>query len=92
MFDDIVILVCELDEEHTEEKEVFATVESVGQSEFFAAAQTGLKAEFKINVWIDDYDGEAWVKIQNRNYDIYRTYMRKDSKIELYCGKKIGVV
>ena len=32
MFDDIVILVCELDEEHTEEKEVFATVESVGIS------------------------------------------------------------
>lgn len=92
MFDDIVILVCELDEEHTEEKEVFATVESVGQGEFFAAAQTGLKAEFKIVVWIDDYDGEVWVKIQNRNYDIYRTYMRKHGKIELYCGKKIGVV
>ena len=91
MYDDIVILVHEIDDETTEEKEVFATVESVGQSEFFSAAQAGLKAEFKISLWIDDYDNEVYVKINGRNYDIYRTYMRRDGKIELYCGKKIGV-
>ena len=91
MYDDMVILVHELDEEHTEEKEVFATVESVGQNEFFSAAQAGLKAEYKIVVWIDDYDNEVYVKIGDRNYDIYRTFMRKDGKIELYLGKKIGV-
>ena len=49
MYDDIVILVHEIDDETTEEKEVFATVESVGQNEFFSAAQAGLKAEFKIS-------------------------------------------
>lgn len=92
MFDDIVILACEVDEENTEEREVFATVESVGQNEFFAAAQTGLKAEFKITVWIDDYDSDTRIKIKNRCYDIYRTYVRKDGKIELYCGQKAGVV
>lgn len=91
MYDDIVILVHEIDDETTEEKEVFATVESVGQNEFFSAAQAGLKSEFKISLWIDDYDGEAYVKINGRNYDIYRTYIRRDGKIELYCDKKIGV-
>ena len=91
MYDDIVILVHEIDDETTEEKEVFATVESVGQNEFFSAAQAGLKAEFKISLWIDDYDNEVYVKINGHNYDIYRTYMRRDGKIELYCGKKIGV-
>lgn len=91
MYDDIVILVHEIDDETTEEKEVFATVESVGQNEFFSTAQAGLKAEFKISLWIDDYDNEVYVKINGRNYDIYRTYMRRDGKIELYCGKKIGV-
>ena len=91
MFDDVIILVHELDDEKTEEKEVFATIESVGQNEFFQAAQTGLKAEYKISVWLDDYDGEAYVKINGKNYDIYRTFVKKDGKIELYTGKKIGV-
>lgn len=91
MFDDVIILVHELDDETTEEKEVFATVESVGQNEFFSAAQAGLKAEYKVSVWIDDYDNEAYIKIGGRNYDIYRTFMRKDGKTELYTGKKIGV-
>lgn len=92
MFDDIVTLVGELDEENTEEREVFATVESVGQGEFFAAAQTGLKAEFKTVMWLDDYNGETTVKFRDRNYDIYRTYMRRDGKIELYCCQKAGVI
>ncbi len=91
MYDDVIILVYEIDDENTEEREVFATVESVGQKEFFSAAQTGLKAEYELSLWIDDYNGEAYAKIGGRNYDIYRTFMRKDGKIELYCGKKIGV-
>lgn len=92
MFDDIVILVQELDEEHTEETEVFATVESVGQTEFFSAAQSGMRADYRLIVWSDDYAGEQLVKIRGKNYDIYRTYMRKDGKTELYCGKRAGVV
>lgn len=91
MYDDVIILIHEINDEETEEKEVLATVESVGQNEFFSAAQAGLKAEFKLSLWTDDYDGEVFAKINGRNYDIYRTYMRKDGKIELYCGKKIGV-
>lgn len=91
MYDDIVILVHELDEENTEETEVFATVESVGQKEFFSAAQAGFEAEYKISLRIEDYDGEVYVKLDGRNYDIYRTYRRRDGKMELYLGKKIGV-
>ncbi|HBL82037.1 MAG TPA: phage head-tail adapter protein [Clostridiales bacterium] len=91
MFDDVVALVHELDEENTETREVFATVESVGQSEFFAAAQTGLKSELKVTLRQSDYDGEQIVDLDGHSYDIYRTFIRMDGKIELYLGQKIGV-
>lgn len=91
MADEIIILVHELDEVQTEEKEVFATIESVGQNEFFAAAQAGLKAEFKITMWQSDYSGEQIVMLDGRSYSVYRTFYRRDGKIELYLGQKIGV-
>ena len=90
MIDGTVILVHEIDEETTEETEVFATVESIGQSEFFAAQQSGMHAELKIVVWASDYTGEPLCEIQGKRYNIYRTYMRRDGKTELYLGEKVG--
>lgn len=91
MFDDIVTLIHEIDEEHTEETEVFASVESVGQKEFFAAAQTGMKSELKLSVRSSDYDGEPIASVGGRNYEIYRTYLRRDGKTELFLGEKVGI-
>lgn len=90
MFDDVITLIHELDEDTNEETEVFATIESIGQSEFYAAAQAGMKAEYKISVRISDYDGEPLAKVDGKTLGIYRTYMRKDGKIELFLGQKIG--
>lgn len=91
MNDEIVTLVCEIDAEIEETQEVFATVEGIGQQEFFAAAQAGFKAEYKITVWQSDYEGQNIVEFNNQRYSVYRKYPRSDEKIELYLSTKIGV-
>ncbi len=95
MFDAVVTLISELDEKTEESKEVFATVEGVGQKEFFSAAQSGFKAEYKVSLWQSDYEGQTLAEFedygQKRRFNVYRKYPRKDGKIELYLSDKLGV-
>lgn len=91
MSDEIITLIAEIDAETEEKLDIFGTVESVGQREFFAAAQAGFKAEFKITVWASDYDGQAIVEFNNKRYGVYRTYLLSDGHIELYLTSKVGV-
>ena len=91
MFDAIVTLVWPLDAGSEETCEVFAQVESVGQREFFAAAETGLKPEYKVSVWAEEYTGQPVVIVGGKRYSVYRTYLRTDGKIELYLSEKAGV-
>lgn len=90
MRDEIVILIWPLDEKTDEETEVFASIESVGHKEFFAAAQSGYKALYKIAVWDSEYDGQPYVRIGENKYSVYRTYKRTDDKMELFVTDKIG--
>jgi hypothetical protein len=71
-------------------KEVFCTVESISQTEFFQAAQNGLKAQLKVIMSEFDYSGETVVEYQKR-YSVYRTFLRNDERIELYLTEKAGV-
>ena len=91
MFDDIVTLVWPTEGKDEETTDVFAQIESISQKEFFAGAETGLKPEYKVSVWADDYDGQPIVVIRGKRYPVYRTYMRQDQKIELYLSDKAGV-
>lgn len=91
MNDEIVTLIWPLDEEAEEKTEAFAEVESISQSEFFAAAQNGYKAQYKISIWDSDYSKQPLVEIGGVRYSVYRTYRRADGKIELYLTDKIGV-
>lgn len=74
----------------TTERVVFATEESAGQSEHLAAAQFGMRAEIKVSVWEFEYFGEKSIRHNGARYEVYRTYSRKDGKIELYLGQKVG--
>ena len=93
--DTLITLVAEVDAETLERTEVFATIESIGQKEFFAAAQVGFKAEYKATVWGSDYEGQTIVEFkeygQIRRFSVYRKYPRSDEKIELYLSNEIGV-
>lgn len=69
---------------------VFAIVDSISQSEFFAAADTELNPELRFTVFFGDYNGEEILEYQNKRYSIYRTY-RGGDYMELYAERKVGV-
>lgn len=91
MNDITAYLVWIMDNGTDEKTEVFATVESVGQTEFFKAAQTGYNSEIRISVWNSEYDGQPIAEIEEKRFSIYRKFCRNDGKIELYLTEKIGV-
>ena len=68
---------------------VFCEVDSVSQSEFFAAENTELNPEYKFTIFFGDYDGQALVKFNGARYSVYRTYRTGDD-LELYTERKIG--
>ena len=73
------------------EKTVFCEVFSIGQGEFFAAANTELNPEYRFNIFFGDYDGQEIVKYKGVKYAIYRTYRTGDD-LELYVERKIGAL
>ena len=56
-------------------RQIFAEVRSITQSEFYQAAATGLKPEYKF-VIADylDYQGEQFVEYNSVRYSVKRTY------------------
>lgn len=72
-------------------RDVFCNVTSVTASEFFAAAQTGLKPELRATLFGPDYQGEEIVELDGVRYGVYRTYLGKKETVELYLERKVGV-
>lgn len=72
------------------ERTVFAEVESISQSEFFAAADTQLNPECRFRIFFGDYKGEEVLEYQAKRYAVYRTY-RSGDYMELYTERKVGV-
>lgn len=71
-------------------KQVYCQVESVGQREFFEAGRNGLNPQFKFTMFGGDYNNETLVEYQGNQYAVYRTYLTKSDKIELYVERKGG--
>lgn len=84
----VLTLVHELKDGATEERDVFGTLSSAGQSEFFKASQNNMQAQLKITIWQSDYDGERKAIVNGEVFDIYRTFIVSD-KIELFLGQRI---
>lgn len=70
--------------------DVFAIVSSVTMSEFFQAGMQGMKPEYRMTVWMNEYDGQENLEYNEKNYTIYRTYRRDDGRIELYVTERKG--
>lgn len=73
------------------EREVFCSVKSVGQKEFFEGGRNGLKPSLLIIVDFDDYQDEKIVLYNEKKYSVYRTYTTERKDIELYIQEKVGV-
>lgn len=73
------------------EKQVYVTVESISQSEHYAAAQLGFQPDYKLTVSEFDYSGEKHVRFHASVYSVYRTFLRvQDEKMELYLRQEGG--
>ena len=72
------------------ERDVFCSVSSVTQSEFFEGGRNGLNPAFRMTMFAPDYANETMLKYNGNTYSIYRTYLSKDDTIELYVERKGG--
>jgi hypothetical protein len=68
--------------------------ESVTRAEWSAAGENGLQAQWQINMFAPDYEGEKVLQMYDesstlQSYGIYRTFRRGDT-LELYLEWKVG--
>lgn len=71
-------------------REVFCTLSSIQQSEFFGAGRNGLKPKLCVKVFAEDYRDEELVEVEGVRYRVYRTYLGDNDRLELYLEKKAG--
>lgn len=71
-------------------REVMCQTESITQREFYEGGRAGINPEFKFTMFFADYENELIVEYNKNTYAVYRTYRRKDDKIELYVERKGG--
>lgn len=72
------------------EVSVIAQIRDITQSEFSSAGMVGLKPakEFRVRSW--EYCGERLVEYDGDTYSVYRTYLAKDGRMELYTEERTG--
>jgi SPP1 family predicted phage head-tail adaptor len=69
------------------EKTILGAVKSVGRSEFYSAATTGLQPSIIFVIHGYEYDNEQYVRFQNDKYRVIRTYSTDFEEVELTCEK-----
>lgn len=72
------------------ERMVFCSVNSVTRNEFFEGGRNGLNPEFRITMFAGDYCGESLLRYKDKTYAIYRTYLGRNDKLELYVERQGG--
>ena len=69
---------------------VFCNIKSVRASEFYNAANVGLKPELVFVIHPYEYSGEKKVKFNGKEYRVIRTYQVNSEEIELTCERVLG--
>lgn len=72
------------------ETEVFCSIESITQREWAEASRQGFNPETKATINRYEYNNEQIVVIEGKRYSVYRTFVAKGEKIELYLERKVG--
>lgn len=71
---------------------VFAEKMSVGQAEFYRAANQRLKPNFVFEIYSEEFRNADLLICDGIEYTIIRTYQRTLDKLELVCEKKVANV
>ena len=70
--------------------EIFGWVESISMSEFYQAGMQGLEPDYKITIWAQEYGNQELIEYKDKIYNVYRTYRRKDGRLEMYVTERKG--
>ena len=76
--------------EQPTERMVLADVVSVSLSEWSEGGRNGLNPELRFTMFAPDYHGEEILKYKDRYFTVYRTYMARNNKVDLYCERRHG--
>lgn len=71
-------------------KEIFCKEKSVKASQFYQAQALGLKPEIILEIMIADYNKEKYVKFEDEEFKVLRTYKTSSEKIELTLVRGIN--
>lgn len=72
------------------ERVVQASKKEISSSEFYAAAQSGIKPEVEMIIHTFEYEGELNAEYNGTQYSVIRTYQRNADEIELYLQRKVS--
>lgn len=67
-------------------REVLANMKSVLRSEFYAAAQSGMKADVVFEIHAFEYNGERILEHNGKRYEVIRAFQTSTEEIELTCS------
>ena len=70
--------------------DIYAQIRSVSGSEWSNAGLNEIRASYQITCYADEYAGQQELILDGVSYEVYRTYERRDGKVELYVEKRTG--
>ena len=74
------------DPQRDKSRRLYAKVTSVGEREFYDAAQAGYDLSLRAEVWTDEYRDERMLEHEGAEYNVIRSYRNdKTRRTELYC-------
>lgn len=76
-------------------REVFCKIESVSRQEWTDAGNIGYKPQYRLTMFVYDYNDEPIVELNirgsNRRFYVYRTYLATNDTIQIYVESQEGV-
>jgi len=72
-------------------REVYAQLRGIARAEWFEAGRNGMNPDMTFIMSALDYQGEKIIDWNGVRYGVYRTYIGRNDRIELYCEKKGGL-
>ena len=72
------------------DNEVYCNEKSIKASEFYQAQAVGMKPEVTIELMIADYSKEKYIRYEEEEYTVLRTYKTSKERIELTLVRGIN--
>lgn len=71
--------------------EVYAQIDSITRDEWYNAGKNGIKATYRVTVYLFEYANETIVEVNGERLSVYRTYVIPNTdEIELYLETQGG--